>query len=84
MDQVRFELKCTPTYFTVCFAVDEGSGSWGEVFFGIKEAFRTHSLVDENSVVSSPSYKSKKVFIQALLISIIVVRIAKHEIISIL
>ncbi len=59
------------------------SGSWGKCF-GIKEAFRTFSLVDEKSVVSTPGYKAMKVFIQALLISSIVVRIAKHEIISIL
>ncbi len=39
------------------------SGSWGEVFFGIKEAFRTLSLVDEKSVVSTPGYKAMKVFI---------------------
>ncbi len=52
--------------------------------FGIKEAFPTLSLVDEKSVVSTPGYKAMKVFIQALLINTIVVRIAKHEIISIL
>ncbi len=51
---------------------------------GIKEAFRTLSLIDEKSVVSTPGYKAMKVFIQALLISPFVVRIAKHEIISIL
>ncbi len=56
----------------------------GGSVFGIKEAFRTLSLVDEKSVVSTPGYKTMKVFIQALLISTIVVRIAKHEIISIL
>ncbi len=52
--------------------------------FGIKEAFRTLSIVDEKSVVSTPDYKAMKVFIQALLIITVVVRIAKHEIISIL
>ncbi len=56
----------------------------GGSVFGIKEAFRTFSLVDEKSVVSTPGNKAMKVFIQALLISTIVVRIAKHEIISIL
>ncbi len=53
----------------------------GGSVFGIKEAFRTFSLVDKKSVVSTPGYKAMKVFIQALLISTIVVRIAKHEII---
>ncbi len=48
---------------------------------GIKEAFRTLSLVDEKSLVSTPGYKAMKVFIQALLINTVVVRIAKHEII---
>ncbi len=56
----------------------------GGSVFGIKEAFRTLSLVDEKSVVSTPGYKATKVFIQALLINTVVVRIAKHEIISIL
>ncbi len=56
----------------------------GGSVFGIKEAFRTFSLVYEKSVVSTPGYKAVKVFIQALLISTFVVRIAKHEIISIL
>ncbi len=56
----------------------------GGSVFGIKEAFRTLSPVDEKSVVSTPGYKAMKVFIQALLINTIVVRIAKHEIISIL
>ncbi len=56
----------------------------GGSVFGIKEAFRTFSLDDEKSVVSTPSNKAMKVFIQALSISTIVVRIAKHEIISIL
>ncbi len=56
----------------------------GGSVFGIKEAFRTLILVDEKSVVSTPGYKAMKVFIQALLISTIVVRIAKHKIISIL
>ncbi len=56
----------------------------GEGVFGIKEAFRTFSLVYKKSVVSTPGYKAMKVFIQALLISTFVVRIAKHEIISIL
>ncbi len=56
----------------------------GGSVFGIKGAYRTLSLVDEKSVVSTPGYKAMKVFIQALLISTIVVRIAKHEIISIL
>ncbi len=60
------------------------SGSWGGSVFGIKEAFRTLSLVDEKSVVSTPGYKAMKVFVQALLISTFVVRIAKHESISIL
>ncbi len=45
---------------------------------GIKEAFRTLSLVDEKSVVSTPGYKAMKVFIQALLINTVVIRIAKH------
>ncbi len=56
----------------------------GGSVFGIKEAFRTLSLVDEKSVVSTPGYKVMKVFIQALLISTFVVSITKHEIISIL
>ncbi len=56
----------------------------GGSVFGIKEAFRTLSLVDEESVVSTPGYKAMKVFIQALLINTVVIRIAKHEIISIL
>ncbi len=56
----------------------------GGSVFGIKESFRTLSLVDEKSVVSTPGYKAMKVFIQALLINTVVVRIAKHEIISIL
>ncbi len=56
----------------------------GGSVFGIKEAFRTLSLVDEKSVVGTPGYKVMKVFIQALLINTIVVRIAKHEIIGIL
>ncbi len=56
----------------------------GGSVFGIKEAFRTLSLVDEKSVVSTPDYKAMKVFIQALLINTVVIRIAKHEIISIL
>ncbi len=60
------------------------SGSWGGSVFGIKEAFRTLSLVDEKSMVSTPGYKAMKVFIQALLINTVVIRIAKHEIISIL
>ncbi len=53
----------------------------GGSVFGIKEAFRTFSLIDEKSVVGTPGYKAIKIFIQALLISTIVVRIAKHEII---
>ncbi len=56
----------------------------GGSVFGIKEAFRTLSPVDENSVVSTLGYKAMKVFIHALLINTIVVRIAKHEINSIL
>ncbi len=56
----------------------------GGSVFGIKEAFRTLSVVDEKSVVSTPGYKAMKVFIQALLINTVVIRIAKHEIISIL
>ncbi len=56
----------------------------GVSVFGIKEAFRTFSLVYEKSVVSTPGYRAMKVFIQALLISTIVVRTAKHELISIL
>ncbi len=56
----------------------------GGSVFGIKEAFRTLSIVDEKSVVSTPDYKAMKVFIQALLINTVVIRIAKHEIISIL
>ncbi len=60
------------------------SGSWGGSVFGIREAFRTLSIVDEKSVVSTPGYKAMKVFIQALLINTVVKRIAKHEIISIL
>ncbi len=84
MDQVRFEVKCTPIYLTACFTVDEGERELGGSVFGIKEAFRTLSLVDEKSVVSIQGYKAMKVFIQALLISTIFVRIAKHEIISIL
>ncbi len=80
MGQVRFEVKCTPRYLTVCSRVGELGGS----VFGIKETFRTLSLVDEKSVLSTPGYKAMKVFIQALLISTVVIRIAKHEIISIL
>ncbi len=56
----------------------------GGSVFGIKEAFRTLSIVDEKSVVSTPGYKAMKVFIKALLINTVVIRIAKHEIISIL
>ncbi len=56
----------------------------GGSVFGIKEAFRTLSLVDEKSVVSTPGNKVMKVFIQALLINTVVIRVAKHEIISIL
>ncbi len=56
----------------------------GGSVFGIKEAFRTLSLIDEKSVVSTPGYKAMKVFIQALLINTVVLRIANHEIISIL
>ncbi len=56
----------------------------GGSVFGIKEAFRTLSLVDEKSVVSTPGNKAMMVFIIALLINTIVVRIAKHELISIL
>ncbi len=56
----------------------------GGSVFGIKEAFRALSLVDEKSVVSTPGYKAIKVFVQALLINTVVVRIAKHEIISVL
>ncbi len=41
-------------------------------------------LVDEKFVVSTPGYKAMKVFIQALSINTVVIRIAKHEIISIL
>ncbi len=56
----------------------------GGSVFGIKGAFSTLILVDEKSVVSTPGYEAMKVFIQAPLINTIVVRIAKHEIISIL
>ncbi len=56
----------------------------GGSVFGIKEAFRIFSLVYEKSVVSTPCDKMMEVVIQPLLISTIVVRIAKHEIISIL
>ncbi len=56
----------------------------GGSVFEIKEAFRTLSLVDEKSVVSTPGYKAMKFFIQALLINTVVVRITKHEIISVL
>ncbi len=56
----------------------------GGSVFGIKEAFCTLSIVDEKSVDSTPGYKAMKVFIQALLINTVVIRIAKHEIISIL
>ncbi len=51
--------------------------------FGIKEAFRTLSIVNEKSVVSTPDYKAMKVFIQALLIDTVVIRIAKHEFVSV-
>ncbi len=60
------------------------SGSWGEVFFGIKEAFRTFSLVYERPVVSTPGHKTMEVVIQPLLIRTCAERITKHEIISIL
>ncbi len=56
----------------------------GGSVFGIKEAFRTLSLVYEKSVVSTPGHKAMGIFIQALLINTVVIRIAKHEIISIL
>ncbi len=56
----------------------------GGSVFKIKEAFGTLSLVDEKSVVGTPGYKAMKVFIQALLINTVVIRVAKHEIISIL
>ncbi len=55
----------------------------GGSVFGIKEAFRTFSLVYEKSVVSTPGHKAMEIFIQPLLISTFVVRITKHEIISI-
>ncbi len=42
----------------------------GGSVFGIKEAFRTLSLVDEKSVVSTPGYKAMKVFIQDLVIQV--------------
>ncbi len=89
VDQFRFELKCKPRYSTVC-SRDNASplmrerGSWGGSVFGIKEAFRTFSLVYEKSVVSTPGYKAMEIFIQPHLISTFVVRITKHEIISIL
>ncbi len=54
----------------------------GGSVFGTKKAFRTLSLVDEKSVVSTPGNKAMKVFIQALLINTVVIRVAKHEIIS--
>ncbi len=56
----------------------------GGIGFGIKEAFRTFSLVYEKSVVSTPGHKTMEIFIQPLLISTFVVRVTKHEIISIL
>ncbi len=56
----------------------------GGSVFGIKEALRTLSLVYETSVVSSPGHKTMEIFIQPLLISTFVVRVTKHEIISIL
>ncbi len=89
LDQVKFELKCTPSYSTVCFR-DSASllvreiGSWGEVFFRIKEAFHTFSLVYEKSMVSTPGHRTMEVVIQPLLIRTFVVSITEHEIISIL
>ncbi len=56
----------------------------GGSVFGIKEAFRTFSLGYKKFVVSTPGYKAMEIFIQPLLISAFVVRITKHEIISIL
>ncbi len=89
VDQVKFELKCSPRYLTVC-SRDNASplmrenGSLGGSVFGIKEAFRTFSLVYEKSVFSTPGHKTMKVIIQPLLIRTFAVRVAKHEIISIL
>ncbi len=51
--------------------------------FGIKEAFRTFSLVYEKSMVNTAGNEAMKIFIQALLVGTFVVRITKHEIISI-
>ncbi len=56
----------------------------GRSVFGIKEAFRTFSLINEKSVVSTPGHKTMKVIIQPLVIRTFAVRVAKHEIISIL
>ncbi len=56
----------------------------GGSVFGIKEAFRTFSLVYEKSVVNTPGHKTMEVVIQPLLIKTFAIRITKHEIISIL
>ncbi len=60
------------------------SGSWGEVFFGIKNAFHTFSLVYEKSMVSTPGHKTMEVVIQPDLIRTFAVRITMHETIIIL
>ncbi len=56
----------------------------GGSVFGIKEPFRTFILVYEKSVVSTLGHKTMKFIIQPLLIRTFAVRVAKHEIISIL
>ncbi len=54
----------------------------GGSVFGIKEAFRTFSLINEKS--SIPGHKTMKVIIQPLLIRTFELRVEKHEVIRIL
>ncbi len=92
VDQVKFELKFTPSYLKVCSRDNASplmreSRRYGEIFFGIKEAFHTFSLVHEKYMVSTPGHKTTEVVNpldnQPLLINTFAVRITKHEIISI-
>ncbi len=89
MYQVKFEVKCTPRYLTVCYLdkpspLMRESGRFGENVFGIKEAFHTFSLVYEKSMVSTPGHKTMEIVVQPLSVRAFAVRITKHEIIHIL
>ncbi len=88
MDQVTFEVKCTPRYLTVCSRnkaspLTKESGSWVGVF-GIKEAFHTFSLVYDTHIVRSPGHKTMEVVVQPLLVRTFAVGITKHEMICVL